>query len=227
MHNVVTLVVVWAGLYATPSLCRAVRRAMDRANQAVVPKTEAEKRQEKLRKGECPGCRYDVRGLVESQCPECGRPWHSTLLVQGVDGDREVVLDPALAVRLRLADHVRLPRKPVVLQAKLLPVTGGRRQPQAYQIFDGGQSVGWSSPWTMGPEHTFGPSREITVMVTQPGRQRLYLALTTRANGTERSQNLPPVPGLEITVGAEDHGKEFLIAPNGEPYERALRELDG
>jgi hypothetical protein len=75
MHNVVTLVVVWAGLYAPPALCRAVRRTMDRVNQAVVPKTEAEKRQEKLRKGECPGCRYDVRGLVEHQCPECGRRW--------------------------------------------------------------------------------------------------------------------------------------------------------
>jgi hypothetical protein len=177
---------------------------------------------------------YAIRGGVASVLAfarqvdlEISAPGHSTLFVQGVDGDREVVLDPAFSVRLHLAEHVRLPRSPVVLQAKLLAATGGRRQSDVFQIFDGGQAVGWSSPWTMGPENTFGPSREIAALVTRPGRQRLHLVLATRANGTERTQTVPPIAGLEIDVGPDDAGKEFMVAPSPGPYEQALRELDG
>jgi hypothetical protein len=75
LHNFVTLVVVGAGLYATPAFFRALGRVRDRINRAIAPKTPDEIRQDKLRKGQCPGCRYDVRGLVENRCPECGQRW--------------------------------------------------------------------------------------------------------------------------------------------------------
>jgi hypothetical protein len=159
---------------------------------------------------------------------EVSSPGHTTLLLTGVDGDRQVMLDPALSVRLRLADDVCLPRSPVVLQAKLIPAAGGNRpQPDAFQVFDGNKSVGWASPWTMGIENTFGPSREISALVTQPGRQMLHFMLTTRGSGSESSRNVPAAPEIRIELGQDDAGKVFTVAPIAEQYERALRELDG
>jgi len=157
---------------------------------------------------------------------EISAPGHSTLLLKGVDGDREVVLDPAFTVKLHLAEHVKLPRSPIVLQAKLTPSTGNRRS-DVIQIFEGGQAVGWSNPWMMGPENSFGLSREITVLVTQPGRQRLSFVLSIPGQGPEGLHNVPPVPGLEITTTAENAGTVYNVAPHGEYYEQALRELGG
>ena len=31
-----------------------------------------------LRSGRCPWCRYDIRGLAEERCPECGKSWLRT-----------------------------------------------------------------------------------------------------------------------------------------------------
>ena len=157
---------------------------------------------------------------------EISAPGHTTLFLPGVDSDREVILDPAFSVTLHLADHVPLPRSPIVLQAKLTPNTGNRRN-DAIQIFEGGQAVGWSNPWIMGTENTFGLSREITVLVTQPGRQRLSFVLTIPGQGIERNHNIPPVPGLEITTTADNAGTTYNVAPHGEYYEQALREMGG
>jgi hypothetical protein len=95
IHNMVTIVVVAAGLYATPSLLRAARRVRDRINAALVPRTRGEKRQDKLRAGVCPGCGYDVRGLLENQCPECGGLWHADehVLIPPIPG-HELTTEP-------------------------------------------------------------------------------------------------------------------------------------
>ncbi len=36
-----------------------------------------------LRSGRCPWCRYDIRGLPEPRCPECGETWEPNAVRRG------------------------------------------------------------------------------------------------------------------------------------------------
>ena len=40
-----------------------------------LPLTRHQRRLAKLRRGRCPNCGYDVRGLPQRRCPECGETW--------------------------------------------------------------------------------------------------------------------------------------------------------
>lgn len=75
VHNVATLVIVLIGLYAAPTMFATLARWKRALDEATAPKTPAQRRRETLEKGLCPGCRYDVRGLLENRCPECGIRW--------------------------------------------------------------------------------------------------------------------------------------------------------
>jgi hypothetical protein len=153
---------------------------------------------------------------------EVRAPGHATLELAGVDGDRLVVLEPALRVRMRLADDVRLPRSPVVLQAKLVPAGGGGR----FRLFDGARSLGWSTATTAGGG-TFGSEREITALVGRLGPQELHFVLATRGTGSDGDRIVPPATGLRIVIGPEDDDRVLVVAPSQEAYEQALVEIGG
>jgi hypothetical protein len=40
-----------------------------------LPFTRRQRRLAKLRRGRCPDCGYDIRGLPQCRCPECGATW--------------------------------------------------------------------------------------------------------------------------------------------------------
>ena len=40
-----------------------------------LPFTRRQRRLAKLRRGRCPNCGYDIRGLPQRRCPECGATW--------------------------------------------------------------------------------------------------------------------------------------------------------
>jgi len=75
LHNILTIALLAVGIAALPALKRAIDDLLEPIRERLRPRTETEKRRDKLRRGACPACAYDIRGLREAQCPECGQHW--------------------------------------------------------------------------------------------------------------------------------------------------------
>lgn len=82
VHNAISLVAIVLAFYTMPTMFRTIGATYRRLTDPIRPRTPEEKRADKLRRGVCPSCTYDIRGLA-GRCPECGHAWteHEQALV--------------------------------------------------------------------------------------------------------------------------------------------------
>jgi len=155
-------------------------------------------------------------------------PGFRSVQIRGVHTDQQVMLEAATLVRLRLADGITLPQPPLYLQAKLIPagLPKRKRRGSDTQIFQNGEWVGTSNPYALDESNTFGPSRELRILVPDSGPHSVYFeVLKQRSSGGNRSQVLGRGKPRQIQVDASDAGRSFEVAPPREAYERALLRL--
>jgi hypothetical protein len=164
-------------------------------------------------------------------------PGFRSVLIRGVHTDRQVMLEAAIPVGLRLADGVALPQPPLYLRAKLIPagLQKKKRRATVTQIFQDGEWAGTSNPYELDESNTFGPSRVLSILVSDPGPHRVYFEVLKRRSqrpqrpqrpsGGSRSQTLGGGKPRQIQVDASDAGRTFEVAPPREAYERALLRL--
>jgi hypothetical protein len=157
-------------------------------------------------------------------------PGFRSALVRGVHTDRQVMLEAATLVRLRLAGGIALPQPPLYLRAKLIPagLQKKNRKGNDTQIFQNGEWVGTSNPYLLDDSNTFGPSRELRILVSDPGPYSVHFeVLEQRPSGGTRSQALRGGKPRQLQVDASDAGRTIEVAPPREAYERALQRLSG
>jgi hypothetical protein len=138
-----------------------------------------------------------------------------------VDGPRTVVLERAIEVKLVLDSSFPLPEEPYSLQANLLPLVDDRVSPldRYVTIFRRGQVSGQSSPSSLTDAHTFGPSREIRVFVTELGPQKLYF-VSIRKSSYGSDSNLVEARAQDavVEIGPNDGGRILRVAPDAAAY---------
>lgn len=129
-------------------------------------------------------------------------PGYRTLSLQGIDGDRELLLERAIEVRLVLPPEIPLPEPPRYLKAAL--VASG----------EDGLSMDWGGD-------AFGESREILCRASAAGTLEVRWIVEWRGNGgaTATSLGLEPVQSLEI----EDRpGQVFELRVEAEDLQEAI-----
>jgi hypothetical protein len=121
--------------------------------------------------------------------------------LEGVRGEREVRLRPALAARLVLAESVELPAPPLHLKATLV------------------------AEGAFGPDFgvaAFDETREIRCFAPGVGRMKVQWILERRAGDSASASTIEVEPPLYVDVRDEEGEQRFVLEPTSESIAQAI-----
>lgn len=134
-------------------------------------------------------------------------PGFRTLALHGVDGDRELHLERAIAVRLVLPSGIPLPAPPLYVKATLVPPDGD------------GMSMDWGGD-------PFDETREITCLASRPGRMEVCWIVERRVSGgaSANTLELETTQYVEIT---DTPGQRIELEVSADGLRKALEKEGG
>lgn len=147
--------------------------------------------------------------------------------LEEVHGDRRIVLQAGIPVRIRLSDDVELPKAPFELRIAVIPRSiyraGG--EPQNIYSESGGERE-WRGAWDRMLGGTFGPERELELRLPEPGSYVYELSVQVEVGNRTSSGHAGFGEGpTGIQVLETGDLQEFEVGPHPEALLEALEAL--
>jgi len=142
-------------------------------------------------------------------------------------GDRRIVLERGIPVRIRLPADVELPEAPLELHIALIPKSIYRHEGERQNVYtETGTDRHWRMRWDRMLGGTFGPGRELVVRVPEPGAYVYEWSVIGKAgdeSGSAQAGSGSGPTGIQVPESGIEQGLE--LGPDPEHFPKAVESV--